>query len=58
MSNQNLQEKTNDVCEPFKEVNHNKQAKLLERITTKIATYIRQDDNNNDSIYDAVEVIW
>ena len=50
MSKHNIQEKIEDICENFKRVDHNEHARLLEQITTEIATYIRQENNDNNSM--------
>ena len=49
MSKQNINEKIKDITETFRKIDHNEQVRLLEQINAEIATYIRQENNDNDS---------
>ena len=57
MSKHNIQEKIEDICENIKRVGHNEQVRLLEQIAAEIATYIRQENNDNNSTDDAFDLL-
>ena len=46
-----------DICQIFKNVNHDEESELLAKITNQIEQFIRQENNNRDSTDSAFDFL-